>query len=120
MLNLSGMSVMQKTLDALWLRQRIISNNIANIDTPGYKSREVKFEEYLNNLTPSVMLKEKDVPDARIVTRNDTSLREDGNNVDIDKESLELYRVQIQYEYMVRKLSDEFSNIKTVLMEGRR
>ncbi len=120
MLNLSGMSVMQKTLDTLWLRQRIVSNNIANIDTPGYKSREVKFEEYLNNLTPGETLKEKDVPDARIVTKSDTSLREDGNNVDIDKESLELYRVQIQYEYMVRKLSDEFSNIKTVLTEGRR
>ena len=120
MFDLNGCALMQKTLDALWLRQRVTANNIANIDTPGYKSREVKFEEYLSDAAlngPS--LKEDDIPDARIVTRNNTSLREDGNNVDIDKESLELYRVQIQYEYMVRKLSDEFSNIKTVLTEGR-
>lgn len=120
MFNLTGMSVMQKSLDALWLKQRIVSNNIANIDTPGYKSRDIKFEEFLKDAAPGSILKDEDVPEARIVTRNDTSLREDGNNVDIDKESLELYRVQIQYEYMVRKLSNEFSNIKTVLMEGRR
>jgi len=120
MFDLKGCALMQKTLDALWTRQKVTANNIANIDTPGYKSRQVKFEEYLDGavLNGSV-LREEDIPDARIVTRNDTSIREDGNNVDIDRESLELYRVQIQYEYMIRKLSDEFSNIKTVLREGR-
>lgn len=120
MFELRGCALMQKTLDALWTRQKVTANNIANIDTPGYKSREVKFEEYLDDaLMNGSLLSWEDIPDARIVTRNDTVIREDGNNVDIDKESLELYRVQIQYEYMVRKLSDEFANIKTVLREGR-
>lgn len=105
-------SLLQKSLDAVWLRQRVISNNIANIDTPGFKSQDVKFEELLK-------AGDTGIPDPKIITNDDTSIREDGNNVDIDKENIELYRTQIQYEYLARKLTDEFSNIRMVLTEGR-
>lgn len=115
MIDFKMSSLMQKSLDALWLKQRVISNNIANIDTPGYKSKMVKFEELINDQTDL-----NKIPEPEIVTNNFTSIREDGNNVDIDKENIELYRTQIQYEYMARKLSQEFSNIKTVLTEGRK
>ena len=40
---------LEKSLDASWLRNDIISQNIANVDTPNYKRKEVKFEEYLNS-----------------------------------------------------------------------
>ncbi len=115
MIELQGSALMKKSLDALWMRQKTIANNLANIDTPGYKSREVRFEQYLKENGSF-----EDVPDPEIFINDSTSLREDGNNVDVDKEGVELYRVQIQYEYMIRKLSDEFSNIKIVLTEGRK
>lgn len=115
MIELKMSGLMQKSLDALWLKQKVISNNIANIDTPGFKSKSVKFEEYISNNTDP-----ENVPDPEIVTNNFTAMREDGNNVDIDKENLELYRAQIQYEYMVRKISDEFNKMKIVLTEGRK
>ncbi|NLK40277.1 MAG: flagellar basal body rod protein FlgB [Clostridiales bacterium] len=120
MFELRNSSLMEKTLDALWLRQKVISNNIANVDTPEFKSSKVIFEELLDEaMLETSDIKKTNVPDAKVVRTKDISIREDGNNVDIDKENLELYRVQIQYEYMVRKISDQFSNIKTVLKEGR-
>ena len=116
--NLSN--VMEKSLDSLWLKQNVISNNIANVDTPGYKSQKVEFEDLLSKaVANSSDTKDVDVPDAEIITNNNTSVREDGNNVDIDTENLELYRTQIQYEYMVQKLSDQYSNIKIAIMEGK-
>lgn len=107
--------LMQKSMDALWMKQRVIANNIANIDTPGYKSKEVKFEAMISNNTDA-----NRIPEPEVVTNDSVALREDGNNVDIDKENVELYRAQIQYEYMARKMSDEFSKLKIVLTEGRK
>jgi len=118
MFDLDLSNVMEKSLDALWLRQKVISNNIVNADTPGYKSKSVEFEELLTKALNSNSDK-KVIPQAKIVTNEDVAVREDGNSVDIDRESLELYRVQIQYEYMVKKITDELSNIRLVLTEGR-
>ena len=42
-----GTELLIKSLDAVWLRQRVISNNIANSETPGYKSKTVEFESLL-------------------------------------------------------------------------
>lgn len=112
--------LMQKSLDALWLRQRVVANNIANIDTPGYKSKQVRFEDLLQRQ----IFFDSDIRDAdlepQITETKNLSVREDGNNVDIDFENLEMVRTQIQYEYMIRKLSDEFSKLRYVISEGRR
>ncbi len=112
-------NLLQKTMDVAWLRQQVISNNIANVNTPGYKRREVKFEELL-----AESLKQRDgviekLPDAEVVTVNDTTIKEDGNNVDIDKEYIEQYRTQTQYEYLSRSIADEFLKLRLVLTEGR-
>jgi len=120
MLKINGSPLMEKSLDALWLRQKVISNNIANKDTPNFKSSEVVFEDLLDKSMLSASKNPSGkIPEARIVKLTNTAIGEDGNNVDIDKENLELYRVQIQYEYMIRKLSDQYSNIKTVLTDIR-
>jgi len=46
---LAGTDVLEKSLDAALLRNEAISQNIANVDTPGYKRKTVAFEEYLND-----------------------------------------------------------------------
>jgi flagellar basal-body rod protein FlgB len=120
MFELNNSTLMEKSLDALWLRQKVISNNIANVDTPDFKSSEVVFDELLDkSMLVSQGSKKAEIPDAKIVQDTKTSAGEDGNNVDIDKENIELYRVQIQYEYMVRKLTAEYSNIKIALTGGK-
>jgi flagellar basal-body rod protein FlgB len=118
------LSIAQKSLDALWLKQKVISSNIANIDTPGYKSRAVKFEELLKSAlkrTASGAGRDSilDRLKPEVVKRTGTQAREDGNNVDIDAENVELVRTQLQYEFMTRALSDEMSRLKYAITEGR-
>lgn len=120
----SSLTMMQKSLDALWLRQKLISDNIANIDTPGYKSKSVKFEDLLRNeleccsYSDEFYRKVQNI-DPQIIENNSTSIREDGNNVDIDAENVELVRTQIQYECMARMITNEILRIKYVLNEGK-
>lgn len=119
-LNSGSLAVAQKSLDALWLRQQVISGNIANIDTPGYKTRSVEFEDLLGSALkrgsaagPAEELRPK------IVSDTDTQAREDGNNVDIDAENVKLVRTQLQYEFMARAMSDELSRLKYAVTEGK-
>jgi len=124
LLNDSNFRIMQKSLDALWLRQKVISNNIANIDTPGYKSKRVEFENILNNQLTSLnndqgtndQLQSRE---PQIIEDNKYIMREDGNNVDIDAQNIELVRTQIQYEYMTRMISNAISREKYAITEGR-
>src|SRR5664280_2024948 len=93
-------NLLEKALAGSSLRHKAISNNIANINTPGYKRMEVSFEDELaaaadsaeasQGLTrthPQHMLPGiAGVDSARIRTIDNTSMRTDGNNVDIDAE----------------------------------
>ena len=118
----SGISLelAQKSLDALWLKQTVISSNLANVDTPGYKSRTVEFESILEDaLSQAGSLTESDLDsiEAEVKVDYTTAAREDGNNVDVDAESIELARVQMQYEYLIRAVSSELERTKYVVTE---
>lgn len=116
--------LLQKSLDAVWLRQRVISNNIANAETPGYKSKSVRFEELLADLVGKgsvdsekfIAAVEKLEP--RIIENRATSTGEDGNNVDLDKENIELARAQLQYEYLVTSLNSQLNRMKYAINGG--
>jgi flagellar basal-body rod protein FlgB len=116
--------VAQKSLDALWMRQKAISQNISNQDTPGYKARKVLFEELFQTAARDEKSLQKIAEDfenvlPRTVSDTSTKAREDGNNVDEDAENLELLRTQLQYESMVRSVSSHISRMKYVINEGR-
>jgi flagellar basal-body rod protein FlgB len=124
-INSSNFAVMQKDLDALWLRQKVISNNIANVDTPGYKSQKVDFEDVLSNMLNSfgdtgVSDNQIQSIDPTVSQDNSTTIRADGNNVDIDAQNVELVRTQMQYETMIRLISSEISRERYAVTEGRR
>ena len=100
----------------------VIANNIANVDTPGFKRQDVKFEEYLLNevgytddLDSEVARADLDNLSAMTYTDyGNVSYRLDGNNVDIDTENAELAKNQIKYYTMLDSTSQEFSRLKTV------
>lgn len=108
-------TTMQSGLDALWLKQRVISNNIANYETPGFKTQHVSFQEVLSSKI--VNGQEKPVSQFQAVVSTDmsTSARLDGNNVDLDKESLELWETYAQYSYLSEKISGQFTNMRYVI-----
>lgn len=116
-------NVLDKAADASWKRNEVISNNIANVDTPGYKRKDVQFETYLhsallgdNSLDSRVANADLDTLEATQYTDNaGLSYRLDGNNVDIDTESANLAQNQIKYYTLIDSMSQEFSRLKAVL-----
>jgi len=126
-------NMLQTALGASALRQQVISDNIANVNTPGFKRSEVSFENRLNEVLeaskkPSVIVRthEKHFPvrintniSPEINTITQTSLRVDGNNVDIDAEMAEMAKNNIYYNALVQKTQSYFSNLKNVISGGR-
>ncbi|MBH1941980.1 flagellar basal body rod protein FlgB [Mobilitalea sibirica] len=116
-------NVLDKAADASWKRNEVIANNIANVDTPGYKRKDVQFESYLmsaligdNSLDKRVASARLDSLNARIYTDNaNLSYRMDGNNVDIDTESANLAQNQVRYYTLLDSMTQEFNRIKLVL-----
>lgn len=121
-------NILDKAADASNLRNELISNNIANVDTPGYKRKDINFEAMLqaeiagkNTLYDSVKAANRDLTtlDAQVFTDNSSlSYRLDGNNVDIATEEAYLAENQIKYNTLVDMMSQEFSRYKSVLSNG--
>ena len=127
------MTIMERALYASSVRQNVISNNIANVNTPGFKKSEVSFEEQLQkalngNVLPMTLTNDhhiatvKDSTDLspNIHTVNNTTLRIDGNNVDIDEEMACLAKNNIYYQAVAQQMSKYLSNIKSAINEGRK
>ena len=119
--------VLQTAADASWLREEVLTNNIANVDTPNYKRQDVEFTTYLKSAleqagTPASTLTQK-VNEAnlsgittRTYTENTTlSYRMDGNNVDLSTENAELAAEQINYNALIDSMNNEFTRMKAVL-----
>ena len=117
-------SLIGKDLDGLWARQRAISDNLANYETPGYKTKVVSFEDRLREelaqtgLTGSEAARE--IADVQPVTseKADETYRADGNGVDLEQQNVELARTQLNYYYSLRTLADTFSRLKTAIGGG--
>lgn len=118
-------NVLDKAADAANTRNEIISNNMANVDTPNYKRKDVAFENYLEQALIGESALDERVADVNthlsdfgglIYTDSSTlSYRLDGNNVDIDTESAMLAENQIRYNALVDQIGQEFARYKMVL-----
>lgn len=117
--------VLDKAADASWLRNEAISNNISNVDTPGYKRQDVAFESVLKQalgmsryttMDDKVANLKVDRLRPRIYTdHSGYSYRIDGNNVDIDNEEVMLAENQLKYQGLITCINQEFSNLQTVM-----
>lgn len=122
---------LERSLDYSALKNRTISNNIANVDTPNYKSKEVSFKnvltDQLENTFQAKRTNSRHIPfqsdsaqdSFQVVTNSNTTYNHNGNNVDIDKEMSELAKNQIYYQSVVDRLNGKFSSLQTVIRGGR-
>ncbi len=123
---------LEKGLDASWMRNQVISNNIANVDTPDFKASKVKFESVFasalaNKGFIAKRTREKHISFDRdidgvspvIIKDTGTAMRMDGNNVDIDSENVELARNTIYYNTLIEKLNSKFTRLKMAINEGK-
>lgn len=116
-------NVLEKGCDASWTRNSLISNNIANVDTPYYKRKDINFEQYLRNALVGGSSLDDEIADVDLDELNaltytdygNVDYRLDHNNVDIDTESAELAKNQIKYYTMMDSVSQEFNRLKTVM-----
>ena len=118
-------NVLDKVADASWKRETVISNNIANVNTPGYKRKDLNFQGVLTEELgrckhESLDSKVSDVDLSRLdpqiyVDSANYSYRMDGNNVDIDTENVELASEQIRYEGLTDCINSEFERMKAVI-----
>lgn len=118
-------NVLDRAADASWTRETVIGNNIANVDTPGYKRQDVAFEDVLKRELKSskydTLQKAVDnVSLNKLEGRTYTdyasySYRLDGNNVDIDTENVELASEQLRYQTLTSAVSNEFTRMNTAM-----
>lgn len=113
--------------NASWAREEVLSNNIANVDTPNYKRQDIEFTTFLENalqragsdatsLTQRVSkLNYNDIA-IRTYTDNSTlSYRLDSNNVDLSTENVELASEQLNYTGLVDSINNEFKRFGYVI-----
>lgn len=120
-------NVLNKAAGASWTKNEIIANNIANVDTPDYKRKDLNFESVLADALSDTSLHtknmDKKVANLKLSSLNpniyteykELSYRYDGNNVDIDTEQAYLADNQIKYYTLLDSMTHEFNRLKTVL-----
>lgn len=120
-------NVLKSAADASWLREEVLTNNIANDDTPGYKRQDVEFSTYLQSaismagspgstLTQRINDLDLSCVRSRTYTENTgLAYRLDGNNVDLSTENAELAAEQIRYNALIDSMNNEFSRFKAVI-----
>ena len=123
-------AILQRALDGAWQKQRAITNNIANAETPGYKAIQVSFEDSLDReiqkLSANMETKKEyyegleEIKDSEINVFSDysTSERADGNNVNLDSENIEMAKAQFQYSYLTRSMTDMFTRLRYAISGG--
>ena len=109
------MQLLQGYLKVTSDRQQLIASNIANVDTPGYHTKDINFQSAMRQVSDE---------------NNDVQLmpasseveglpeRPDGNNVNVDRESLLLGEAQLQYQMGVQLIKAEFHRLLIAIKEG--
>ena len=128
-----NINLLQKGLDAAQLRQNTIANNIANIDTPGFKTSHVEFESYMqealgqgedtfvgkrtNSRHIAIGAGGTDPEDVEptVVQDGDTTMRMDGNNNDIDAQMVDMVKNTVYYNTLGQKLSKEVDRLRLAI-----
>lgn len=106
---------LERFLEATTDRAQVITANLANVDTPGYKTKDVRFHEFLMSAD-----EESDSAQLSPVISRVPSLlqRPDGNNVDMDRESLLLARTQLQYQMGTQLVKARFHQLLSAINGG--
>lgn len=130
-----NVGLLEKSLAAASVRQRVIANNIANANTPGFKKSDVIFEDLLQQAlaegtglrqvrTNEHHLSKNSLPvelvQPQVVTSTATAMRNDGNNVDVEAEMATIAQNSLYYNALAQQLSSRLNALKTVINQGGR
>ncbi|MDL2327159.1 flagellar basal body rod protein FlgB [Ruminococcaceae bacterium OttesenSCG-928-A11] len=118
----------EASLDSLWLKTQVITNNLANVDTPNFKASNVTFEEVLSNASRQKNKEGKELAgrdtegargggkfQTRVTQDVWSSVRVDGNNVQLEQQQSELWKTYAQYSYLLDRISGHYGAINTAI-----
>lgn len=106
--------VLASALDGVSLRQQVIADNIANVDTPGFRATSVDFETQLRAAIDDGSFSSGGAVETGIAaTPTDTPVGANGNNVDLRKETMAAVQSQFQYQILTRAVTERFNLVKT-------
>lgn len=116
-------STLESYLTLTTKREQAISANMANVDTPGYHTRDIDFESELNRAMSGVLSQSEDGTQSvqiNPVVREVPGLleRPDGNNVSLDREGLLMSETQLQYQIGIQLIKDRFHQILSAINGG--
>jgi flagellar basal-body rod protein FlgB len=104
-------SALYAALNGLAARQRVIANNVANVETPGYIAGRVSFEQSLK-----AAMRDGDAGDTSVTTLRSTDpVNVNGNNVSLDNEVVSLTQTDLAYQLMVSALNSKFGLLRTAM-----
>lgn len=126
-------AILKNGMDADIQRHDLIANNIANVNTPGFKRSDVIFGDRLAQALEGndfkgrrtrprhlqIGLRNPEEVRAHVITDVHTDMRNDENNVDIDKEMAELAKTQLHYRTLVQGMNGEAGKIASAIRNGR-
>ncbi|MDQ2799858.1 MAG: flagellar basal body rod protein FlgB [Armatimonadota bacterium] len=126
----STITALSQALDLGSARLQAISNNLSNVNTPGFKRQDATFAALLHSAEaggdlsqettdPRHMTLDDGSDSPTLVTQRNGSMRADGNNVDIDAETSRMAAAEIYYEGASQLISGQFAAMKYVISGGR-
>lgn len=123
---------LERALSTSALKQQTHTANIANVDTPGYKAKQVDFETALKNASSKQAMSsyktdakhiafsnESSQFDPRVTVNENSEYKINGNNVDMDVEMAELAKNQLLYNAVTDRISGKFRSLSSVISGGR-
>ena len=121
--NTNSFRITEQGLSVLWQNQQVIAQNIANQDTPDYNCKYLDFYAVLKDKLENSSVIGGKAPAGQkqleLVTRvyedTATNTQPDGNNVDVDSQSTELAKVQIQYQALKNQMNGEFTRLRSAM-----
>lgn len=111
----SALQMLERYLDLTTYRQKLIASNMANVDTPRYRTRDIDFRSELHRATQ--LNQTKLTPLARQVSG--LLERPDGNNVSLEREGLAMAETQLKYRLGVDLMRAQFRHIRSAIRGGR-
>jgi len=115
-LNSPSLGLLERYLDVTTMRQTLITTNIANVDTPGYHARDVDFR---GELARAMNGEDTSTTSPFVIPVRGLTARPDGNNVSVDRESLLLAEVQLQFKAATALMRSHFASLSTAIREGQ-
>ena len=110
---------MERFLEVSTDREQTIASNMANIDTPGYRTKDLNFQHEMARATSMTAAGSDQVDFAPVVQQVQGLLeRPDGNNVDLDREGLLLAQSQLQYQMGIQLVKSHFHELLSAINGG--